>query len=40
MFALFLIVIGFQGSLGTTIAILFSPQEVAIGSESTTTPNF
>lgn len=40
MFALFLIIIGFQGNLGVTIGILFTPQDVAIGQESTTTPNF
>jgi hypothetical protein len=35
MLALFLIIIGFQGNLGTTIAILFSPTQVQIGNEGT-----
>ena len=30
LFAFLLIVMGFQGSLGTTIAILFSPAHVTI----------
>lgn len=35
VFAIFLIVIGFQGNLGTTIGIIFSPQEVLIGADNT-----
>ena len=35
MLSIFLIVIGFQGNLGTTIAILFSPTQVLIGNEAT-----
>jgi hypothetical protein len=30
LLALFLIIIGFQGNLGTTIAILFTPSNVQV----------
>lgn len=33
MFALFLIVIGFQGNLGTTVGIIFCPKYVQIDQE-------
>lgn len=39
LLSLFLIIIGFQGNLGTTIAIVFSPTQVLIGNEGTLTPS-
>lgn len=37
---LFFVIIGIQGNLGVTIAILFSPDKVLIGDSSTSSGGF